>query len=362
MILHQFSHQTDVSLKLSARARQFSSFILMVGKIASADTFEPTHAIIVQNKDDVLVPLLLEQIPSAKAFRAMQLESTLFGVCVVEIKPQLERLLNLPPDALTQDLMELFIVYQVPSDLLSFDGKAEAPAHEKVDAVKRHVKALQDMIADSKKKELEEKQQEAKYAVAQSYAESAPVELYDAVALESAPVRSRMAPVKMKRRAMPSAAAAPKMLRETAVASSSVAKSIAVPSPQPATPSPSNDVPASKKPRVEGAAEEFVDEEAMVDYTKVPAELDAKFDKLDKEGAVRPTKIEPGTSWRKKFQKALLAQPSETSLHKDDLREQKNKAFDLLDALTKSGALSIEQCQLHVVIVSTHCFDKTLMR
>jgi hypothetical protein len=139
-ILHQFSHQTDASLRLTARARQFSSFVLLVGKIASADTFEPTHATIVQNKDDVLVPLLLEQIPSAKAFRdaieslspeqqrfakafrAMQLESTLFAVAVVEIKPQLERLLKLNADALTkeirltQDLMELFIEYQVPSD------------------------------------------------------------------------------------------------------------------------------------------------------------------------------------------------------------------------------------------------------
>lgn len=63
-----------------------------------------------------MIPLLLETIPSAKAFRdaieslspeqqrfakafrAMQLESTLFALCVVEIKPQLERLLNLPPD------------------------------------------------------------------------------------------------------------------------------------------------------------------------------------------------------------------------------------------------------------------------
>jgi hypothetical protein len=50
-ILHQFSHQTDASLRLTARARQFSSFVLLVGKIASADTFEPTHATIVQNKD-----------------------------------------------------------------------------------------------------------------------------------------------------------------------------------------------------------------------------------------------------------------------------------------------------------------------
>ena len=48
----------------------------------------------------------------------LQLESSLFGVLVVHVKPQLELLLNLPPDALTkevaltQDLTELFIKYQ----------------------------------------------------------------------------------------------------------------------------------------------------------------------------------------------------------------------------------------------------------
>jgi hypothetical protein len=49
----------------------------------------------------------------------MQLESTLFACCVVQIKPQLEQLLCLPPGALTkeialtQQLIELFIDYQV---------------------------------------------------------------------------------------------------------------------------------------------------------------------------------------------------------------------------------------------------------
>jgi hypothetical protein len=93
----------------------------------------------------------------------------------------------------------------------------------------------------------------------------------------------------------------------------------------------------------------------------VPAAIDAKFDKLDEDGAVRPTKVLPGEVWRKKFLKSLLAKPSETSLGKDELRTEKNKAFDLLDALSKSGALPLGNCQLHVVILVTHCFDKTLM-
>jgi len=112
---------------------------------------------------------------------------------------------------------------------------------------------------------------------------------------------------------------------------------------------------------VPGAKDEFVDEDAAIDYTQVPAAMDAKFDKLDDDGAVRPTKLLLGETWRKKFQKALLAKPSETSLGQDGLRSEKNKAFDLLDALSKSGALPLGNCQLHVVIIVTHCFDKTLM-
>ena len=46
--LSKFSNVKDASLRLTARARQFSSFILLVGKISAADTFEATHATIVQ--------------------------------------------------------------------------------------------------------------------------------------------------------------------------------------------------------------------------------------------------------------------------------------------------------------------------
>ena len=57
-VRHQFSGQSGDSLQLVARARQFSSFIMMVGRIASAELFEPKYAIIVQNKDDLKVSLL----------------------------------------------------------------------------------------------------------------------------------------------------------------------------------------------------------------------------------------------------------------------------------------------------------------
>ena len=110
------------TLTLVASARQFSSYVLLVGRIASPTVFEPTSAIIVQNKDDVSIPLAVAELPTpgefrdavaslspeqarfARAFRAMQLQSTLFAVLVVHIKPALEAVLNLPPDALTKEV------------------------------------------------------------------------------------------------------------------------------------------------------------------------------------------------------------------------------------------------------------------
>merc|ERR550532_2941381 len=169
--------------------------LVLVGRVASADTFEPTHAAIVQNKDELTIPLNLSTIPTpkefkdaieslspeqqafAKAFRSLQLEGTLFGILVIQIKPQLEKVLRLPEDSLTkeikltQDLMELFIEYQMPSDLLSFDGQdvaagAElvgAAAPERLEAVRAHVKAMMDLIADAKKQEIEERKRQEEY-------------------------------------------------------------------------------------------------------------------------------------------------------------------------------------------------------
>ena len=146
LVRHEFSTILKSQLHLIARAKQFSSFILMLGVLGGPDSFQPTHAILVQNKDEFHIPLVLETIPAPQefrdaveslspeqkdfctAYRQMQLAGTLFAVAVIQVKPQLENLLNLPDGALTkevqlcQDLMNLFIEYQIPSDLLAFDG------------------------------------------------------------------------------------------------------------------------------------------------------------------------------------------------------------------------------------------------
>src|SRR6185369_6443003 len=76
---------------------------------------------------------------------------------------------------------------------------------------------------------------------------------------------------------------------------------------------------------------------------------------------LRATIINPGDVWTRSAQKELLGARSSASLSSREQTDEKNKAFDLLDALSKSGALAIEDASLHVVIAATHCFDRTLL-
>jgi len=68
-IMHQFQNRRDCHHQLVAKARQFSSFLLLVGSITSLTCFEAKDANIIQNKE---------------------LESSVFGLVVIEIHPQLE--------------------------------------------------------------------------------------------------------------------------------------------------------------------------------------------------------------------------------------------------------------------------------
>jgi hypothetical protein len=134
-------------LTLIAQTRQYCNYILLLGRMTSGQTFDPKYGVILQNKDSIEIPLDLETIPSLKefndliaslsekqqdflkAYRSMQLEGSVFGVCVIQIKPLLEQVLNLPDDSLVQEIelteriMKLILQYEIPSSLLSYDGR-----------------------------------------------------------------------------------------------------------------------------------------------------------------------------------------------------------------------------------------------
>jgi len=102
-------------------------------------------------------------------------------------------------------------------------------------------------------------------------------------------------------------------------------------------------------------------EGGAVDFTKVPAELDARFEEHDVDGALRATTIKVGPIWQKRSQKALLAKPTNSTLGEAEQKSGKAAAFDLLDGLSRSGTLPIDCASLHVVLCTTHCFDDSLI-
>lgn len=58
-----------MSLQLVARAKQFGCFVLMIGTLAAADTFEAKYATVVKDKDEFVIPLLVSTIPTPKVRR-----------------------------------------------------------------------------------------------------------------------------------------------------------------------------------------------------------------------------------------------------------------------------------------------------
>ncbi|CAK9075143.1 Spindle assembly abnormal protein 6-like [Durusdinium trenchii] len=409
-LCHSFSGQTGSGLFLKARARQFSSMLVLVGRVTSATSFDPTYAAIIQNKDELTIPLEMSVIPTpkefkdaiaslspeqqqfAKAFRAMQLESTLFGVLVVQIKPQLEKLLNLPDDSLTkeikltQDLMELFLKYQIPSDLLSFseeEGVSEtvtaAPA--RLGAVRGHVKAMFDMINQEKQEELEESRKQAQYSAPlvdlndllggsrSGSSDSQPNGLesftdlfYDHTVLGNNIMKHLQVDesgewiewqVQQAHHLQAVFLEQPNMLVQFQIGRMELSTTLSL-----RNFFDTLNTGQEKQSQVGsfgGSATE------SRDYTQVPQEMDAQFEKLDPDSSLRPTIINIGNTWKKRSQKALLAEPTEAQLTSDHQKQEKDAAFDLLDAITKSGALPLSHATLHIVIAATHCFDKTVL-
>jgi hypothetical protein len=162
-----------------------------------------------------------------------------------------------------------------------------------------------------------------------------------------------------------SAPAPPMAMRSMAMGRSarSMAMSDAGPPPPPQTgnASAAPTAPTPSTSTATGVADVAGDAAHELDYTKLPQMLDSQFEKLDTDSALRPTTIKPGEVWDLKSQAGLLSKPTTSVLRKDEQRTAKQAAFDLIDALTRSGALAIDAASFHVVLVATHCFDMTLI-
>ena len=329
----------------------------------------------------------------------VQLAGSLFAVAVVQIKPQLEKLLNLPHDSLTkevkmcQDLMSLFIEYQIPSDLLSYAGPEKASPDSKVAAVKGYIAAIHSMLEQSKQEELEEErkryEKEHRVQLLRERRES------ERLVLEESRQESRSnSKMDMSKKKRKNRSAAPMMVRSLSArrpastatrssarqkvqklrratpaissnsisSSSSSSSSSSTPSTAQATSNTPSPSAAADGRSVSDAPDTSSDaNDDIVDYTTFPGKLDKNFDQYDKFNALRATKVKLGSAWRKTFQRGLLSKPQTESFSKEAQRKERSRAFDLLDALSKSGGLTLSGCTLHIVLAATHCFDLDLL-
>eukprot|EP00529_Nitzschia_sp_RCC80_P005502 CAMPEP_0113458548 /NCGR_PEP_ID=MMETSP0014_2-20120614/9980_1 /TAXON_ID=2857 /ORGANISM="Nitzschia sp." /LENGTH=1010 /DNA_ID=CAMNT_0000350077 /DNA_START=318 /DNA_END=3350 /DNA_ORIENTATION=- /assembly_acc=CAM_ASM_000159 len=448
---HRFGHSTK-SYQLIARARQFSSFVLVVGTM-TASGIVPKDAIILQNKDTVNIPLILNEIPTskefkdaigslspeqqdfAKAFRSMQLESSVLGVCVIQIKPQLEDLLGLPAGSLTkkmkltQDLMELFLDYQVPSDLLSYDSNDEGiSTNEMVAAVESHTGAVLDVIKEAKEKQLGDQIMAADMAEAQQSAQASGG-LFGKPERKKASGAFKQIKTASGRQGLMrgfgggegnrlsieasassdaidwpvSEGAAQKKATEMANALHWL-KSDALAFDDEASKMANNldlldflkskpanldfddevDVDMSfaefkkidslmaKSGETEGSTstqEEKAniyktkegDSEPGAEFTAMPRVMNATIEKYTEGCSLRSTTIKTASEWERSRQENLLTKAETKTLRTAEIKTEKERAFDLLDSLSRSGSLPIDNSELHVFVCLTHEFENDIL-
>lgn len=112
----------------------------------------------------------------------------------------------------------------------------------------------------------------------------------------------------------------------------------------------------------EGKGQSLPESVEGVDFTLIPQMLDTLVEQSGDATALRSTTIKTGDNWTRNRQENLLTRPKEQRMKASEIKKEKNKAFDLLDALSRSGSLPVAYSELHVIIAVTHCFDKDVMR
>lgn len=408
-LLHEFSTSVSQTLTLTASARQFSSYILMVGRVSSSNSFEPSYAMIVKNKDDVSIPIDLEVIPSlrefnnaisslspeqqdfAQAIRALQMESTLFGICVIQIKPQLEKVLNLPRDSLTkqieltEQLMELFIEYQIPTDFLSYrrssndaienDGNVNSliagnASDIAINEIKDNVLIIQAMIARAKEKELQDKRQKDDFhGKNRMHRENVFTE--GGVRISAGDSEYEGDYIEMQSGYANAGVLGGDIHLSSGVSSSGNSgkrsfhrrlrgeyEPTTVPSSVPASADAENIAQAFPEQTREVKSAPPLN---SLDITSLPDALQKWFEASGTGNIIRPTILTPAVHWTRRRQHNLFSAPITSVLSAEQHASEKKQAYDLLDALTKSGGIEIADSELHVVVTSTHIFDQNLM-
>ena len=99
----------------------------------------------------------------------------------------------------------------------------------------------------------------------------------------------------------------------------------------------------------------------QVDFTLIPKVLDTKLEQYDTDHSLHSIIIKAGSNWTRTRQMNFLTNAATTHLTFDEIRNEKTKAFALLDALSRSGTLPIANSELHVFVAVSHCFENDVM-
>merc|ERR1711879_641494 len=94
------------------------------------------------------------------------------------------------------------------------------------------------------------------------------------------------------------------------------------------------------------------------DVSNLAKNLNENLEKWDVNDSLHSTILSVGDVWKRKIGRS-------SSLWEDLNGEsqvmERNNAFDLLDALSRSGNLSVDDVDIHIVAPMTHVFDNTLV-
>lgn len=286
--------------------------------------------------------------------------------------------------------MELLIKYQLPTDLLAsgiggtrcgVGGAGARPTDttpaDGLEDVRNHVANLRALVTQAAAEELEEATKAAQFERVGQFAPQKQAQrdmrsdssqdepVVCVIDAGSSRVRAGIAGERAPRVVFPNVIGRPKhygiMVGMCTKGGSGPSDSNAVVQPKmDSPPEPETTPDASPKPVTESEGEEDTSRERSLDYTQIPSELDRRFEALDEDGAVRPTILSAARLWKRRTCKSLLAPSVEQTLGADAQRREKHAAFDLLEALTRSGTLPVDHATLHVMVTATHCFSKTL--
>ena len=480
-ILYQFGEVEAPELKLNASCNPFSCFILFFVSFKSANEFEPISGIVLKDKDNITIPLPMEQIPTAKEFqkqieslskeqsnfakviRSMQLSNTLFGFILIPLKPQLEKVLNLPSESLAkeltlcEDLISTIVNYQIPSDLLSYDGPDCALVEDKIEQVKNNTAAILSMIdslredqlrlekmrieEEKARKRREEAERFRREQLAKIEQERQRTESLFQNALRVAAeteelgmsvlndLQCQRGTLGAKDQALeftPQSSSRLSWFKKKITRSESPFKDsinmktiekntclqsemsggavnfstqgnigmrdnncrleindqideITFSDEQPAVESvddhnengplenelspDSREVENEKEGdqievrKSEGSQPKIDDH----DFTAIPLKLENKLGAISNEIELAPTIIKIGDVWERRQSTLVGAKDVLQTLSTKDQKQESKRAMDLLDALSRSGAISLQNVSLHVLIPTTQCFGKALM-